>query len=87
MEVEELAKQAGLSRSTFAERFTRLIGVSPMHFSLFGGWRWRGTATARDSSDLAARSPKAFGYESEAAFFARLQERSSAAAGGLRRAG
>lgn len=35
--VAELAKQAGLSRSSFFERFQRTVGVAPMEYLL--GWR------------------------------------------------
>jgi transcriptional regulator GlxA family with amidase domain len=35
--VDELAKQAALSRSVFFERFTRAVGVSPMAYLL--AWR------------------------------------------------
>ena len=35
--VEELAREAGLSRSTFAERFSSLVGESPMRYLA----RWR----------------------------------------------
>lgn len=35
--VAQLAKEAGLSRSTFFERFTRAVGVAPMEYLL--GWR------------------------------------------------
>jgi AraC-like DNA-binding protein len=35
--IAELAKQAGLSRSTFFDRFRREVGVSPMEYLL--GWR------------------------------------------------
>ena len=35
--VEQLAKRAALSRSTFYERFTRIVGVAPMEYLL--AWR------------------------------------------------
>jgi AraC-like DNA-binding protein len=35
--VEELARQAGMSRSAFFERFTRTVGLRPMEYLL--GWR------------------------------------------------
>jgi AraC-like DNA-binding protein len=35
--VAQLAKQAGLSRSTFFDRFNRAVGVAPMEYLL--GWR------------------------------------------------
>jgi transcriptional regulator GlxA family with amidase domain len=33
----ELAREVGLSRSVFADRFTHYVGVSPMHY--LGRWR------------------------------------------------
>ena len=35
--VDELGREVGLSRSALAERFTRLIGVAPMHY--LANWR------------------------------------------------
>jgi len=65
--VEELAKQAGLSRSSLAERFTRLIGVSPMHYLM--DWRLQAAGQMlRESSEPLVRIAERVGYESEAAF-------------------
>jgi len=65
--VEELARRAGLSRSGLAERFTRLIGVSPMHY--LADWRLQVAGQMlRDSSDPLVRIAEKIGYESEAAF-------------------
>jgi AraC-like DNA-binding protein len=65
--VEELGKQAGLSRSGLAERFTRLIGVSPMHY--LADWRLLVAGQMlRDSADPLLRVAEKVGYESEAAF-------------------
>jgi AraC-like DNA-binding protein len=65
--IEELAKQVGLSRSVFAERFTGLVGVPPMHYLA----RWRVQAAwgpmnsgAANIATVAAQ----VGYGSEAAF-------------------
>ncbi|HEU4663275.1 MAG TPA: AraC family transcriptional regulator [Dokdonella sp.] len=64
--VDELARDVALSRSALAERFTDLVGESPMQYLL----RWRLSRAARTLlggdpiSQVAARS----GYESEAAF-------------------
>jgi len=63
----ELARQVGLSRSVFAERFAHHVGVSPMHY--LGRWRMQlairhlavpGTSVAQAGAEV--------GYESEAAF-------------------
>lgn len=40
--VEDLAGEVGLSRSAFAQRFTRLPGQPPMH--TLAGWRLRAAA-------------------------------------------
>jgi AraC-like DNA-binding protein len=58
--IEALARVAGMSRSSFCERFTALVGRSPLRYH--NEWR---LALARDL--LAKRSARV-GYESEAAF-------------------
>lgn len=65
--VADLASVAGMSRSSFAERFTALVGEAPLHYQT----RWRlGLAQAMllhedlRVGDVARR----IGYESEAAF-------------------
>jgi AraC-like DNA-binding protein len=65
--VEELARCAAISRSALAQRFTDLIGSSPMHY--LAAWRIQlARQMLRDGTysipDVAAR----VGYESEAAF-------------------
>ena len=65
--VGRLAREVGLSRSVLAERFTRLIGESPMRY-LF---RWRLQVAAQrlsTSHEAMARIALEVGYESEAAF-------------------
>ena len=65
--VDALAREVGLSRSVLADRFTRLIGVSPMHY--LARWRLQ-VAAQRLTSSHEAMAQIAFevGYESEAAF-------------------
>ncbi|MBI1194909.1 MAG: helix-turn-helix domain-containing protein [Gammaproteobacteria bacterium] len=65
--VESLAKAAGMSRSVFAERFSRLAGMSPMQYLT----RWRMTqanelflTTEKSVAQVAERC----GYQSEVAF-------------------
>jgi AraC-like DNA-binding protein len=62
-----LAREVGLSRSVFADRFARYVGVSPMHY--LGRWRMQlairrltipGVSVAQAGAEV--------GYESEAAF-------------------
>jgi AraC-like DNA-binding protein len=64
---DELGREVGLSRSALAERFTRLIGVAPMHY--LGSWRMHVAAQelrSRNTSLLQVANK--VGYESEAAF-------------------
>jgi AraC-like DNA-binding protein len=65
--IEELAKQAAMSRSTFALKFKRLVGASPMDYLT----RWRMLLAADRLSNggetVSALAP-ALGYESESAF-------------------
>lgn len=64
---EELARAVGMSRSAFAERFTRIMGEPPMRYLS----HQRLQAAARrlvNSSDGLASIAFEIGYESEAAF-------------------
>ncbi|HVM63019.1 MAG TPA: AraC family transcriptional regulator [Verrucomicrobiae bacterium] len=64
---EELAKEARLSRSAFAERFTSTVGLPPMAYLT----RWRMLLAGqrlRESSDTLAQVAAAVGYESEFTF-------------------
>lgn len=64
---EELAREVGLSRSAFAERFTGLIGVPPMQY--LTNWRLQLAALRlRDSPGSTAQIASDVGYESDAAF-------------------
>lgn len=65
--LEGLAREAGLSRSALAERFTHFVGQPPMQYLM----RWRMQLAARLLADGAAKvSTVALrtGYDSEAAF-------------------
>jgi AraC-like DNA-binding protein len=65
--VDELSREVGLSRSALAERFTRLIGVAPMHYLA----KWRMQVAAQELRNSSVSLPKVantVGYESEAAF-------------------
>jgi AraC-like DNA-binding protein len=65
--VDALAREAAMSRSALADRFTRVIGEPPMHYLL----RWRMHLAAqrlRTSHDPLARIAFEVGYTSEAAF-------------------
>lgn len=65
--VEELAAEAYLSRSAFAERFAALVGVPPMAY--LAAWRMQVAAQSlRESRRSIAQIAAAVGYESEATF-------------------
>ena len=65
--LDKLARDVGLSRTVFADRFTHLVGTAPMHY--VGRWRMqlasrRLEAPGASVAQIAADA----GYESEAAF-------------------
>jgi AraC-like DNA-binding protein len=65
--LEELAKRAGMSRSTFALKFKQTVGASPMGYLA----RWRMLVAGdrlTNSSEPIAAIAAALGYESESAF-------------------
>lgn len=65
--IEELSREIGLSRSALADRFTRLIGVAPMHY--LANWRMQAAAQKlRNGAASLAQIADEVGYESEAAF-------------------
>jgi AraC-like DNA-binding protein len=64
---EELAEEVGMSRSAFADRFTKVLGDPPMRY--LAKLRLQGAARALAESDHSiARVAFDVGYESEAAF-------------------
>ncbi|MDI5986468.1 AraC family transcriptional regulator [Halomonas sp. M4R5S39] len=64
---EALAREVGLSRSAFAERFTELVGVPPMRY--LAGLRMQMAARRlRESQTPISRIALEAGYESEASF-------------------
>ena len=78
--VEGLARQTGVSRSVFAERFTEMLGQPPMQYLAL----WRSQLASRLLADggQVAEVAAAVGYESEAAFsraFKKLVGRAPAA--------
>jgi AraC-like DNA-binding protein len=78
---ETLAREVGLSRSAFAERFTTLVGDPPMRY--LAQWRLRQAARRlAETTDPIARIADEAGYESEAAFhraFKRVHQMTPAA--------
>jgi AraC-like DNA-binding protein len=64
---DALAREVNLSRSTFADRFTALIGMPPMRYLL--NWRMQvATQKLRETRQTIAQIAFEVGYESEAAF-------------------
>ena len=65
--IEELGKEAGLSRSVLAERFSDLVGMPPMQY--LAKWRMQIAAQllASGVSNIASVAAE-IGYSSEAAF-------------------
>jgi AraC-like DNA-binding protein len=62
-----LAKEAGLSRSSFADRFTSYVGIPPMQY--LQRWRLQMAASKlADGTASIAQIAAETGYESEAAF-------------------
>jgi AraC-like DNA-binding protein len=83
--VADLAAKVGMSRSAFAERFTAVVGESPMQYLV----RWRiekaaGLLRAGETglAEIAAR----VGYESDAAFSKAFKRSMGVAPGAYRRA-
>jgi AraC-like DNA-binding protein len=65
--LDELAREAGVSRSALAERFTKYLGVAPM--SYLTDWRLElGAESLRSTSRSVQSVALDVGYESEAAF-------------------
>ena len=65
--LDQLAKEVGLSRSSFAERFTGFVGIPPMQY--LQKWRLQMAASqlSEGNASIAAIAAE-IGYESEAAF-------------------
>jgi AraC-like DNA-binding protein len=67
LDVETLAREAGVSRSVLGERFAALIGEPPMRYC--ARWRMRTAANMlRDGKENTANLAYAVGFSSEAAF-------------------
>lgn len=65
--VASLARAAGMSRTVFAERFHRMVGIAPMQYVT--GWRMQRAKHALRTRSLGiAEVAEAVGYHSEAAF-------------------
>jgi pimeloyl-ACP methyl ester carboxylesterase/AraC-like DNA-binding protein len=67
LDIETLAREAGISRTVLGERFAQLIGEPPMRYC--ARWRMRVAANMlRDGRQNAANVAYAVGFNSEAAF-------------------
>jgi AraC-like DNA-binding protein len=65
--LERLAREVGLSRTTFAERFSHYVKVSPMQY--LARWRLQLAGRLLEQSGVSiAQAGAQVGYESEAAF-------------------
>jgi len=64
--LDELAREAGMSRSVLAERFTHFVGVAPMQY--LAQWRMKlGATLLSGTSASLAEIAEQVGYGSEAA--------------------
>jgi AraC-like DNA-binding protein len=64
---ERLAREVGMSRSSFAHRFTAYVGIPPMHY--LGRWRLQLAARLLETRSVSVgQAAAAVGYQSEAAF-------------------
>lgn len=65
--VDELARQVALSRSALGERFTELVGQSPMQYLIGLRLAWAARALTSGSATIGQVAQRS-GYESESAF-------------------
>ncbi len=65
--LDSLAREVGVSRSVFADRFTQIMGSPAMHY--LSNWRLQLAANLLEEQRLSiAQAAAQVGYESEAAF-------------------
>jgi AraC-like DNA-binding protein len=84
--VEALGREAGMSRTAFAERFRRLIGMSPLAYVT--QWRLQHARRHLLESDASIRHvAERAGYGSEAAFIRAYKKHYGATPAAMRRAG
>ncbi|MGI9383727.1 MAG: AraC family transcriptional regulator [Methyloligellaceae bacterium] len=83
--VDTLAREAGLSRTVFAERFRDLVGESPMHYVT--SWRMQRARLLLKESDFSIdRIAYEVGYESPASFARVFRRTTGQSPGAVRRA-
>jgi AraC-like DNA-binding protein len=82
--LDGLAREIGMSRTTFAERFTQYVGDSPMHY--LGRWRLQVAAGLLERQGMnIAQAAAEVGYESEEAFNRAFKKEVGVAPGAWRR--
>jgi AraC-like DNA-binding protein len=82
--VETLAETAGMSRSSFAERFTELVAMSPIQYVT--GWRMQQANDLLMSSTLStAQIAETCGYNSESSFSKAFKKQFDKGPGAVRR--
>ncbi|MDN3720799.1 AraC family transcriptional regulator [Roseibium salinum] len=65
--LEQLAREAGMSRSVMAERFNAVVGTPPMTY--LSRWRMQLAAKLMETGSLPLRAvAESVGYETEASF-------------------
>jgi AraC-like DNA-binding protein len=83
--VQELAQRVAMSRSSFAARFSRLVGEPPLHYVT--RWRMQKAASLlREGQGTISHVAEAVGYDSEAAFSKAFKRCLGVAPGAYRRA-
>ena len=83
--LDSLAREVGLSRSVFAERFARIMGAPAMHY--LASWRLQLAANLLEQQHLSiAQAAAEVGYESEAAFNRAFKKQVGLPPGAWRRA-
>jgi AraC-like DNA-binding protein len=82
--LEQMARDAAVSRTVLAERFVHFTGLSPMHY--LAGWRMQlAAARLEDPAHTVAAIAQEVGYESEAAFSRAFKRYSGVAPASWRR--
>lgn len=82
--LEHLAREVGMSRSSFAEQFTTYVRLPPMHY--LARWRLQLAARLLESGTMSvAQAATAVGYQSEAAFNRAFKREVGEAPGAWRR--
>ena len=81
--LDRLAREVGLSRSVFAERFTRYLGLAPMQY--VARWRMQLAARLLGAPGVSiAQAGAEVGYEFEAAFSRAFKKHVGASPGAWR---